>query len=212
MIYFSYNDFIDCTENGKIEEITKVAENISKYEQKNGLFTVQDKEKHICEILKDKIQLKKFLKDFFNLQEVENINYYNIKKRNKEENIIVSKIIEKEIYILIKVIENIDNNISYKMFEESLEIINKWNIEEKVENKRYPIVIPIVIYVGKQRWKKDNNKSYNKINYTTYEDNKISFSYNIIKIQDLKVRELEKMESNIAKEIIDIKNKYLQIN
>lgn len=212
MFYFSYNDFIDCTGNGKIEEITKVAENISKYEQKNGLYFVQENEKHICEILKDKIQLKNFLKDFFNLQGVENINYCNIKKRNKEEQIILSKIMQKEIYILVKVMENIDNNISYKMFEESLDIIKKWNMKEKAENKRYPIVIPIVIYVGKRRWKNDNNKSYNKINYTTYEDNKINFSYNIIKIQDLKVEELENMKSKIAQELINIKNKYLQIN
>jgi len=212
MLYFSYNDFIDCTENGKVDEITKVAENISKYEQKNGLYDVQENQKQVIEILKDKTELKKFLKEFFNLEEIENINYYNRNKKKKEENIIISKIKEKEIYILIKVIENIDNNISYKMFEESLDIIKRCNIEEKAESKRYPIVIPIVIYVGKERWKKDNNKSYNKINYTTYEDNKINFSYNIIKIQNLKISELENMKSKIAEQLIKIKNKYLQIN
>jgi len=212
MLYFSYNDFIDCTENGKVDEITKVAENISKYEQKNGLYDVQENQKQVIEILKDKKELKKFLKEFFNLEEIENINFYKRNKKKKEENIIISKIKEKEIYILIKVIENIDNNISYKMFEESLDIIKRWNIEEKAESKRYPIVIPIVIYVGKERWKKDNNKSYNKINYTTYEDNKINFSYNIIKIQNLKISELENMKSKIAEQLIKIKNKYLQIN
>lgn len=210
MLYFSYNDFVDCTENGKIKKITKVAENTAKYEKTNCLYTVQKHENQLIQILKDKKELKIFLKEFFNLQEIENINYCNT--NSNEKNIVISKIKEKEIYIYIKVIKNIDNNISYKMFESSINIIKKWNIEEKIENTRYPIVIPIVIYVGKETWKKDNSKSYNKINYITYEDNRINFSYNIIKIQNLKIKQLEKMESKIAQEMISIKNKYVQTN
>lgn len=95
------------------------------------------------------------------------------------------------------------------MFEDSLNIISRWNKEEKAINKRYPIVIPIVIYIGKEIWKQGNNKVYSKIKYITYKDNKINFSFNIIKIQDLEFNELVKMKSKVAEEMINIKNKYL---
>ena len=36
MIYFSYNDYLDCMENGKISNIERVEEKISKYETQNG--------------------------------------------------------------------------------------------------------------------------------------------------------------------------------
>lgn len=217
MIYFSYNDFADCTENGKIDEVTKVEEKIAKYEVKNGV-KVQSKKNIIIEILKQKIELKRFLSEFFNIFEIEDINNItycnNIKSISDKEpdSNLICKITDKEIFIFIKVIEKIDNNITYKMFEHSLNIIKKWNIEEKAENRRYPIVIPITIYTGKETWKNNNFKRYNKINYIKYEDNRINFSYNMLNINNLKTNELKSMKSKVAEEIIKVKNKYLQIN
>lgn len=202
MIYFSYNDFMDCTENGKVEEIIKVAENTTRYEQSNGIYKVQKKEEEIIKILKEKRELKKFLKEFLNLEFIESLIYYNANKRNT----LISKIKEKEIFIYIKVIENIDNNITYKMYEKSLGIIKRWNKYERTQDKRYPIVIPILIYIGKTNWKENNNRTYNKIKYITYENNRINFSYNIIKIQKLTLKELQQMKSKVSKEFIKIKN------
>ena len=88
-------------------------------------------------------------------------------------------------------------------------------IKDKKENKRYPIVIPIVIYTGRKTWKTKNSKLYGKVNYITYDNNKINFSYNMINIRDLKTEDLKEMESMVAKEILNkriTKNKYLQIN
>lgn len=186
MIYFSYNDFMDCTENGEIYKITKVEEKIAKYEIKNG-SKVQREKNQIIENLKEKTQLIYFLREIFNYNELENLENIiycnNIKSISDKEikNNITCKIKNKEIYIFIKVIEEIDNNIAYKMFENSLNIIKKWDNEEKVEKKRYPIVIPIAIYVGKETWNNKNMEN-NKIKYITYEDNRINFSYNIINI------------------------------
>lgn len=221
MIYFSYNDFVDCTENGDINEIKKVEENIVKYEIRNGINIKNrsTKQNQIIEILKQKTELKKFLNEFFNMYEIEsiqNINYYNniksISDKEKNNNIIC-KVKDKEIFIFIKVIDSIDNNIPYKMFENSLNIIKKWNIEEKMQYKRYPIVIPIVIYIGEEKWNNSIiSKANNKINYITYKDNKINFSYNFININNLRTKELEKMESKVSQELKKLKDKYLQIN
>ena len=98
------------------------------------------------------------------------------------------------------------------MFEHSINIIKRWIKEEKAEQKRYPIVIPIVIYTGSEKWKYIKSINHNKINYITYENNKINFSYNMIDINKIEVSKLEIMKSEIAKELICLKNKYLQIN
>ena len=201
-------------EKEKIDKIIKVEEKISKYEVKDKTESPKNK---IIDILKEKKELKKFLKDFFNLNEIinlENINQYNsIKTISDKEtkNNIIFKIKEKEIFIFIKVIENIDNNIAYKMFEHSLNIIKKWNVDEKCKNKRYPIVIPIVIYIGEKLWK-SNNKVYKNVNYITFKDNEINFSYNLLNINDLEIEKLKNMKSKISEELINTKYKYLQIN
>lgn len=210
MRYFSYNDYMDYTENKEINEIKNVEERIVKYEQKNGETKIYNTRNKIIKMLKDKKHFKKFMKEFFNLSEIcdiEKIIYYNQAKTitNKQNNSVICKIGDKEIFILIKVIDNIDNNITYKMFENSINIIKKWNEEEKNENKRYPIVIPIVIYIGNKKWKINSYNITNKINYTQYEKNRINFSYNVIDINLLDIKKLQRMSSYIAKEFIDIK-------
>lgn len=210
MIYFSYNDYMDYTENGEINEVKRVEENIAKYEPKNGVKTTYNSKNEIIKMLKNKFYLKKFMKEFFNLSEIgdiENLSYYNDVKTisDKQNNNIICKIEDKEIFILIKVIDNIDPNITYKMFENSVNIIKRWNEEEKMENKRYPIVIPVVIYLGKQKWNIDCCDIYSKINYTQCERNRINFSYNIIDINKLEINKLRKMTSSIVKELINTK-------
>ncbi len=217
MIYFSYNDFIDYMENGEINQIRKVEEKIAKYEVKNGEKTVYNTKNKIIKLLKNKNYLKKFMEEFFNLSEIGNIKdvvYYDELENitDKKNNNIVCKIENKEIFILIKVINNIDTNITYKMFENSINIIKRWDKEEKEINKRYPIVIPIVIYTGKQEWNTNYYKINSKVNYIKCSKNRINFSYNTISVNNLEIDELQNMKSNIAKEFINIRNKYLQIN
>lgn len=214
MLYFSYNDFIDCTEKGEINEKTKLEENVEKYELKDSKQEVHQPKNQIVEVLKDKIQMKKFLKEFLNLQTIgdaENLTYYNnidgITEINEK---VIYKIENKEIFIFIKIIDELDYNISYKMFEDSLKIIQEWNLKEKDKNKRNTIVIPIVIYMGKETWK--NKKINNILNYVTIEKNRINFSYNIVNARDLSINELKNMNCEVAKKIIKFKYKYLQIN
>lgn len=205
MLYFSYNDFADCTGNGKIDKVRKLEENIVKYEIRNKT-KIEKSNNKIADILREKVQLKLFLNEFFNLYEIENISYCNNIKSILDQEIqnnIICKVKDKEIFIFIKIIENIDYNISYKMFEHSLNIIKKWNTEEKEKNKRYPIVIPIVIYTGKKEW--NNNQVNNNLKYIIIKNNEINFSYNILNINNLKIDELKNMKSKIATEIIKIK-------
>ena len=218
MIYFSYNDFSDCVEKGKIDELKRVEERISKYELKNGKNV--NTENSIIKILREKCELKKFLSEFvkMDMSQLRNeldIKYYNYIKTMSDEqtkDILVAKIKEKEIFIVIKLINQIDANISYKMFEYTFEIIKRWNDEEKIVNRRKPIVIPILIYTGKEKWNNLAKIHYKDYNYTIWKENNIRFFYNVIKINELKMANLRQMESKLAKEFIKVKNKYLQIN
>lgn len=220
MIYFSYNDYSDCMENGKIDEIKKVEEKVAKYELKNGKIKKTENDNNVIKILKEKYELKKFLNEFLklDLSQLGNsplIKYYNYTKTildKEKESTLIAKIEEKQIFILVKEINEIDTNISYKMFEHTFNIIKRWNEEEKKENKRNPIVIPIVIYTGKEKWKDFNHLYSRSINYTTWKENEIKFFYNMIQVNELKLKNLEQINSKISEEFIEIKNKYLQIN
>ena len=208
MQYFSYNDYMDYSESGKIDKVVKVEEKIEKYERLNGTRKSKNDSNKIIEILREKREMQYFLNDFFNFDNIEDINYCNhiksITDKETKSNIIF-KSKNKEIYIFIKVIENIDINISYKMLEHSINIIKRWEIQENKKNKRYPIVIPIVIYTGKQLWERKIKTKNDKINYVTFEDNSINFSYNMINISELNIKELHNIKSKVAKEIIKIK-------
>lgn len=220
MIYFSYNDYSDCMENGKIDEIKKVEEKVAKYELKNGKIKKTENDNNVIKILKEKYELKKFLNEFLklDLSQLGNsplIKYYNYTKTildKEKESTLIAKIEEKQIFILVKEINEIDTNISYKMFEHTFNIIKRWNEEEKKENKRNPIVIPIVIYTGKEKWNDFNHLYSRSINYTTWKENEIKFFYNMIQVNELKLKNLEQINSKISEEFIEIKNKYLQIN
>lgn len=204
MIYFSYNDYLDCMENGKISNIERVEEKISKYETQNG--KIVNYQNDIIQILKNKWELKNFLKNFLNFECRDSIIYYdcktNISDKNTNNNLIC-KLENKEIFIFIKVTNKIDNNISYKIFEHVTDIIKRWN-KDKKEKTRYPIVIPIVIYTGKKQWKKNKKK----IKYISYEENRMNFSYNTININNFETTDLQLIESQLAKEFIKIKNRY----
>lgn len=201
MKYFSYNDFMDYKENKKINKIKYIQENEEKYNTKNG--TIKNKHE-IINILSEKGEMKTFLKEFLNLYEITKINHYENVNLNKEQNI-VYKSQDKQLYIFVKVLDEIDNNISYKMFEEALEIIKNWDEKEKNKNLRYPIVIPIVVYTGKIKWKIFEEKQNNKVNYITYKENSIDFSYNIIKINELNINDIKNKNCKIVREIINTK-------
>ena len=216
MLYFSYNDFMDCMGNAKLNEVTNIQEEVASYERKNGLY-IQENKNHIIEGLKTKEEILKFLKDLFDFEgtNTELMQYYNTDKlksdKNNEENI-TYKIKNKEIFIFLKVIDKIDTNLSYKIFDHAVKIIEKWNNHELKERKIKPIVIPIVIYIGQKKINNYNNKINNNIKYIIYDRNNIKFSYSMVDINDFDIDELKQMKSITANELILIKNKYLQEN
>ena len=207
MVYFSFNDFVDCEQSGEIYKVKKIGEEIVKYEQVNGKIKKESIETSIIDIIKNKTELKKFLIDFFEMEQVMGLNYivYCNKIKTKidisNENIVICKIKNKEIFIIIKEISEIDTNIAYKMFEHSINIIDRWNKEKETQNTRNPIVIPIVIYTGKKVLKNFNSQIKGKIKYVRFKNNRINFSYNVLNVNEISKEELKNMESEVARKI-----------
>ena len=207
MVYFSFNDFVDCEQSGEIYKVKKLGEDIVKYEQVNGKIKKESIETSIIDIIKNKTELKKFLNDFFEMEQVMGLNdiVYCNKIKTKidisNENIVICKIKNKEIFIIIKEISEIDTNIAYKMFEHSINIIDRWNKEKETQNIRNPIVIPIVIYTGKKVWKNFNSQIKGKIKYVRFKNNRINFSYNVLNVNEISKEELKNMESEVARKI-----------
>lgn len=189
-------------------------ENGEIYELIDSKKEVQHESSKIIKILNDEIQMTKFLNEFLNLKNIEDLDnllyYNNIKKIRNKNKTVICKIKNKEIFIFVRVIDQLDYNISYKMFDDSLNIFKEWKIYEKRINKRKPIVIPVVIYIGEEIW--ENKFINNTLNYITIENNRVNFSYNILNIHNLDNSKLKKIKCEVAQELTKIKNKYLQTN
>lgn len=180
MYYFSYNDYMDYTNNKKVENIKKI--NYLEEEKENyvRIDEVLEKEQiKIKESLKNKSKILKFLNSYLKLSDpIEKNNLEdcsNIIQKEKES--FLYKIKGKEIYIFIKISNAKDNNLIYKIFNLAMEIINYWNNNMMKKSLRYPIVIPIVIYTGNEDWQ----ENYDFSKYINYENNGIYLHYNLIK-------------------------------
>lgn len=180
MYYFSYNNYMDYTNNKKLENIKKI--NYLEEEKENYIRTDEILEKEqikIKESLKNKSKILKFLNSYLKLSDpIEKNNLEdcsNIIQKEKES--FLYKINGKEIYIFIKISNTKDNNLIYKIFNLAMKIINYWNNNMMKKSLRYPIVIPIVVYTGKEDWK----ENYDFSRYINYENNGIYLHYNLIK-------------------------------
>lgn len=204
MYYFSYNDYIDFSEKIRYK-IHQVEDTEEKYEINNN-SNIEKNKQDIVKILKNKDEMYHFLRKFmkYNIAERKSIKYCKTKKVDSDnsnyENI-TYRISNEEKYIFIKVIDKIDSNISYKILDHSLQIINDWNLKE-TKNKIKPIVIPIIIYIGKKEWNNYNKKNTKR--FVNYYENKIEFSYNIFKLYDYKIENLVNDSSKISKNFLKL--------
>ena len=99
--------------------------------------------------------INKTLKLNIKEQEIEKYNSSFINKtfQNKEADI-VYKMKEKEIFYLIEHQSKIDYSMPLRILEYQVAIIRSAIDKSKIKNKSYkiPLVIPIVLYTGKQKW------------------------------------------------------------
>ncbi len=165
MVIFTYNDYLDYISSSKIRKVIN---------SQNKIKSIEKQEK----IQYTKEEIINIINKFF---KIKNLNIKKLKIYDKKENKIL-KIKKKQIYFLVKIQQKPNYNISYIILTECINFIEKWKKENK-NYKKTPIIIPIVIYTGKEKW---NINRKNKIRYTSFEENRTNLAYNIIDINKIK--------------------------
>ena len=213
MVIFSYIEYLKYSKI--IKEEYSLNEEVAEYKYDNKKINhIHDKT--FRKILDDKKEFTIFINKIFNLEEKleeKDIEKYNRKfvsvDYTNQESDVIYKLKNKEIFILVEHQTKIDKKMPIRILKYELEIIRS----RMDENNRleFPIIIPIVLYTGKQRWNA-------KINYPSYNSELARYrglkkvEYNLVDINDYTIEDLYKENSILTKiMILEKSNKYIEI-
>lgn len=131
--------------------------------------------------------INKILNQSFNEEQIEKYNssFVNSVLKNQETDV-VYKIKNKNVFILMEYQTKIDYLTSYRILQYGIAIIKSSLDIKMLKNKSYkfPLVIPVVLHKGKQRW---SDNEYFEENKEEIKNNLLF--YNIIDINDFTEKE-----------------------
>lgn len=198
---FTYRDYLKSIHTIRLNAVLEVAESEEKYRvfneniNRKRLNKTQSKiqnthDKLVKNILKDRKEMANFINQFLNPKEKVNsdelikyTNSYINKKYKLKEADIVYKLKNKDIFFLVEHQSTVDYNMSYRILNYCVEIMQDWIRGKSVRKvTRYPIVVPIVIYTGKEKWNVERNFQDKQMQETTYGEHRINLKYNIVDI------------------------------
>lgn len=163
----------------------------------------QKHDKSFKDILVDEKEMAKFLKQFIGIEvkseelEEQKNNYIN-KQFEKRESDIIYKIKNKEIYILVEHQSKVDKKMPRRIFEYCMGIMMELEKTQKEDDGSNPVIIPIVIYTGLNRWNVKTNFLDTQKTYDGYQEYKINLKYKLIDINKYSKKELIENGSKIA--------------
>lgn len=203
---FSYSDYIKCIHTLRLNAVLQVAEESEDY----FLSKMEDKKSfnnRINEVLKLKEEAEKFINCFLKpikeikKEEIELSSSY-LNNVNSKDKSIIYYIINKDLIFFINIESKIDKSVEYKMINSCINIMRVW-IRKNKTNKRYPTIIPVLIYTGKRRtggkYKTDSNLYFRD---RLSEETMKKIKYNLIDINIYSTKFLEEVDSKFSKEII----------
>lgn len=192
MKVFTYNQYIKCIHTFRLNAVMQLAEESAEYN-----LSQSDKKYSHNKLIKNILQNQKEATEFINqfvgprekVKEEQLIRYTNsyiTKKYKSKEADLVYKLKNQEIFFLIEHQSTIDDNMPYRMLNYCLDIMREWSRTKKIgKNTSYPIVVPIVIYTGKQKWKMPTSFNEKQFHSYVYERYKMNMEYNFIDINRL---------------------------
>ena len=176
-------------EEQKSKEFKGKNENIIR-EETEKYYINQKHDKMFKEMLSDKKSTVDFINSFLHLNLVEDdIEKYEKEFRTSEfsnvEADVVYKIKNKNVFILIEHQSSVDYKMSYRIMRYKYAIIESAIDKKRLKEQSYriPMVIPIVLYTGKRKWKrllindieeKVEGYAENWLEYTLIDVNKFS--------------------------------------
>ena len=212
MKVFTYNQYIEYIHKVRLNAVLQLAEENAGYNLE-CTSEQNSNDKAIIDILKKKREVSSLINDFLiprekvqakDLQVYTN-DYIN-KKNNSKEFQIIYKIEKKPIFYLFKYKVKIDDEINYKILNSCIDIIQSWSVSQKKEkHERYPLIVPVVIYTGKDIWKIPKHSKQKKIGTFILEKNQIDLEYNIIDINKLSTKFLLQKNSEFSQRMLIMK-------
>lgn len=197
MRFFTYNDYIDYNQNRNIRETVK---KLTKGERIEQLTETEERIETITKlIMRNKKENFLLINEFFN-EKINSNNFDWIKLKEQKRNIKIFKERNEEKYYIFDYKIKKDNHIVYKIFKLCIEIVENWKMKNKESN--YPIIYPIIIYLGDEEW---DIKIQRKLKSTEIKSNGIFLSYNVIDFSKISSENLLKKESLLAN-VIGVKN------
>ena len=213
MKFITYQQYIEYLKNHKP---IKLKEKDSFYQisdlKENEIFDerkIQEinkkHDKMFRNILNRKKEMVNFLNQFLNLkaiiQEEQIIQCHTdfiTKQYENKQSDIIYKLKNKPVYFLVEHQSTIDQEMPLRIWEYVGEIMRKESIIQKTylrKDKVYPVVVPVVIYTGFQKWKVATNFAKKQYQSSTYKEYKVNLEYNLIAIQDYTSEELLKKKT-----------------
>lgn len=211
---FTYYDYIDCIHTLRLNAVLQLAEESAEYKiSQKRQRNIHDK--LLKTILKDEREMAKFINGFLEPNEkiesknlIKYVNSYITKKYKYKETDLVYKLKNQEIFFLIEHQSNIDNTMPYRILNYCIDIMQEWIKTKKIKRETlYPIIVPIIIYTGKEKWKIPKNFKEKQIANYVFERYKINLEYNLIEINKISTKFLLQKRTLFAYRMILEKSK-----
>ena len=189
MKFFTYNDYLDYLQDSEL--MNKIRAREKKVRNDMNTKMIKRVDKLFLELINQEKEVADFLKECITNNSI-HINQGHIQKcifsnlSVKDSRAVVYKMIDREIYFVLQYEIEVNFNVGYNVLEFCINIMKEWKEKEKKVNEKYPIIFPIIIYTGKEKW----GKSYNEIRYVKVLKNGMYFAYNIIDSADYSKEEL----------------------
>lgn len=206
MKIFTYKNYIECIHKLRLNAVLRVAEEGETY---NLEVKTQEKNKYkkhdklVKTILKKPEEMAKIINEFLEPSvevKSENLvkytNSYITQKYKSKEADIVYKLKNEEVFFLVEHQSTIDKKMPYRILNYCVDIMQEWVKSKKLKRQtKYPIVVPIIIYTGIEKWKIPKNFKDVQISNQIFGDFKIDLYYNLIEINKLSKKYLIDQQS-----------------
>lgn len=155
----------------------------------------QKHDKTFKEVLKDKKEMSKFLKQFIELEvDASKLEMYNGEFINNKYERRISDIIYKEngkeIYYLIEHQSKVDINMPQRILDYCMELMREVKKNLNLKDATNPLIVPIVIYTGTNKWTVSENFSDTQKVEEKYKKYAINLKYKLIDINKYSKEEL----------------------
>lgn len=179
---FTYYDYIKCIHTLRLNAIFRLAEEGNEY----NLGTKEKTEEDF--LLGNKEEVSKLINTFLNpnkkvlANDLIKYKNKNIERKYRKNPIkAIYKIRNEEKYYLIDYTDNLNTKEEYKILNYCIDIIYEWSKHIKKE-ENYPLIIPIIIYVGTDKWKREAKEDEKTVSFYVQNNYDLKINYNVIEI------------------------------